>query len=286
MKGVKCGLAVGRVVDSVTRMSESKPINPAESGLEVRTHFVRNRNVLVARADFSELYVDYYLHLGEQKIMVAPEHDAIFKRALAAFVLHCASRPWKEMVAWTMNFQEPLVNVFLTGDNETGAITGRVFAEDVRQLEQNVFYVDVVKVGEPKRRSAVNFSGADPLVAVEAFYAQSEQRPGRLFQLGEEEFALVAEHPDCDVAWMQALTVERMRELDKTETLSLMEKRIYRWHCGCNQERMMEVLAPVMRQDAEGLFGDGQKIEIRCPRCAARHAITREAMEAFVARKE
>jgi molecular chaperone Hsp33 len=265
-------------------MAESKPVNPAESGLEVRTHFVRNRNVLVARADFGELYVDYYLHLGEQKIKVAPEHDAMFKRGLAAFVLHSASRPWKEMTAWTMNFQEPLVNLFFTGDNETGAITGRVFDEDVRQLEANVFYSDVVKPGQPKRRSAVNFAGADPFVAAETFYAQSEQRPARLFQLGEEEFALVSEHPDCDAAWFQALTVEQVRELDKAETLSLMERRIYRWHCGCNQQRMMEVLAPVMRQDASGLFGDGDKIEIRCPRCAARHAITREAMEAFVAK--
>ncbi len=276
---------MGRVGGFVARMAESKPINPAESGLEVRTYFVRNRNALVARADFGELYVDYYLHLGEQKIQVAPELDAMFKRALAAFVLHSASRPWKEMTAWTMNFQEPLVNLFLTGDNETGAITGRVFDEDVRQLEQNVFYSDVVKPGQPKRRSAVNFAGADPFTAVEAFYAQSEQRPGKLFQLGEEEFALVSEHPDCDAEWFAALTADQVRELDKAETLSLMERRIYRWHCGCNQERMMEVLAPVMRQDASGLFGDGEKIEIRCPRCAARHAITREAMEAFVAKK-
>jgi molecular chaperone Hsp33 len=95
----------------------------------------------------------------------------------------------------------------------------------------------------------------------------------------------VSEHPDCDVVWMQALSVETVRELEKTETLSLLERRLYRWHCGCNQERMMEVLEPVMRQDPTGLFGEDEKIEIRCPRCAARHAITREAMEAFVAKK-
>jgi molecular chaperone Hsp33 len=38
-----------------------------------------------------------------------------------------------------------------------------------------------------------------------------------------------------------------------------------------------------MRQDADGLFGGEPKVEIRCPRCAARHAVTREALEAFVA---
>jgi molecular chaperone Hsp33 len=276
---------VVRVVASVARMSESKPVNPAESGLEIPTHFVRHRNVLLARADFAELYVDYFLHLGEQKILVAPEHAELFKRALAGFALHCASRPRNEMTAWTMNFQEPLVNLFLTGDNETGAITGRVFSEDVKQLESNVFYCDVVKPGQPRRRSAVNFNGADPLSAVETFYAQSEQRPARFFQTAEEEFALVSEHPDCDIAWMQGLGTEAVRDIAKTETLSLLERRLYRWHCGCNQQRMMEVLSPVMRQDPVGLFGESEKVEIRCPRCAARHAITREAMEAFVAKK-
>mgnify|MGYP006350771083 CR=1 FL=1 len=63
-------------------MSESSPVNPHESGIEVRTYFVRNRNALLARASLSELFVDYYLHLGEQKLKVALEHDALFKRAL------------------------------------------------------------------------------------------------------------------------------------------------------------------------------------------------------------
>ena len=95
--------------------------------------------------------------------------------------------------------------------------------------------------------------GADPIAAVEKFYAQSEQRPARVFQLGEEDYALVSEHPDCDAAWFRALTPEAVRTLDQTETLALMERRIYRWHCGCNQQRMMEVLAPAMKQRLEGL---------------------------------
>ena len=100
----------------------------------------------------------------------------------------------------------------------------------------------------------------------------------------EEDFALVTEHPDCDLAWFRALTPEKMSELDQTETLVLMEQRICRWHCGCNQDRMMEVLTPTMKQDPESLFGDEPKLEIRCPRCGTRHTITREALEAFVAR--
>jgi molecular chaperone Hsp33 len=265
-------------------MPETTPPNTADAGLEVLTHFVRERNALVARAEFGELFVDYYLHLGANQIKVAPEHDAMFKRALAAFTLHCASRPWKELTAWTINVQDPLVNLFLTSDNETGAITGRVFDENVKEGPENLFFADVVRGTQPKRRSAVTFSGADPINAVETFYARSEQRGARYFQLGEEEFALVSEHPDCDLRWYQSLTPEKVRDLEKSETLALLERRIYRWHCGCNQERMMEVLKPTMKQDPEALFGDDPKLEIRCPRCGARHTITREALEAFVAR--
>jgi molecular chaperone Hsp33 len=267
-------------------MPETTPPNTADAGLEVRTYFVRERNALVARADFGELLVDYYLHLSASQIKVAPQHDTMFKRALAAFTLHSASRPWNELTAWTINFQEPLVNLFLTGDNGTGAVTGRVFDENVKEGPENLFFADVVRGTQPKRRSAVTFAGADPIPGVEAFYAQSEQRGARYFQLGEEDFALVTEHPDCDLAWFRGLTAQKVGEIDKIETLALLEQRIYRWHCGCNQERMMEVLTPTMKQDPEALFGDEPKLEIRCPRCGARHTITREALEAFVVRSQ
>jgi hypothetical protein len=264
-------------------MSESTPVNPAATGLEVRTHFVRGRNAMVARAEFGELFVDYYLHLAEHGLRPEPAHDAMFKRALAGFVLHQASRPWNELTAWTINFQQPLVNLFLTSDNETGTVAGRVFADNVKELPENLFYADVVRGKQPKRRSAVAFAGDDPLVGIEQLYAGSEQRGARIFQLGEEEFALVTEHPDCDLPWFKALTREQVGGLEANETLALLERRLYRWHCGCNQRRMLEVLAPVMKTDPEGLFGDEPKLEIRCPRCGARHAVTREALEAFVA---
>ena len=212
-------------------MPETTPPNTADAGLEVRTYFVRNRNALLARADFGDLFVDYYLHLSANQIRHAPEHDAMFKRALAAFTLHCASRPWNELTAWTINFQSPLVNLFLTGDNDTGAVTGRIFDENVKEGPKNLFFADVVRGSQPKRRSAVEFEGSDPVVAVEKFYAQSEQRAARYFQLAEEDWVMLVEHPDCDVEWFRGLTVEQVRALDQTETLALLERRIQRWPC-------------------------------------------------------
>lgn len=262
-------------------MSASTPVNPDEAGLEVKTYFVRHRNALLARASFSDLFVDYYLHLSGHELKPEPRHDGMFKRALAAFTLHCASQPRNVMTAWTMNFQQPLVNFFLTGDNEFGSVTGRIFTENVREMPEGLLSADVIRGRGETRRSAVNITGDDPFAAVEMFYAQSEQRAARYFDTGEEGFAMLTEHPDCDLEWLRALTAEDVAKLDETEELTLMEARVERWHCGCNQERMMQVLLPTMREDAEGLFGEDPKIEIRCPRCAGRHVVTREAMEAY-----
>ena len=63
-------------------------------GLQVRSYFVRERNALVARADFGELYVDYYLHQGQYGYSHTPSHDGMLKEALAALTLHCAGAPW------------------------------------------------------------------------------------------------------------------------------------------------------------------------------------------------
>src|SRR5262249_41032257 len=93
---------------------------------------------------------------------------------------------------------------------------------------------------------------------------------------------MISAQPQCDTAWLAALDDAAIRTLDETETLSLLEKRRYRWECGCSQERMFAVLGPMMRSDPAGLFGGEETLRISCPRCGARHVITREALEAYV----
>jgi molecular chaperone Hsp33 len=252
-------------------------------GLEVRTYFVRGRNALVARADFGELYVDYYLHLGQSGRQNGPGEDVMVKEALAALTLHCASRPRNETTAWTIHFVAPLVNLFVTGDNNRGTVVGQVFTEDVKQDGRNLFMSDTVRGHAPVRRSVVELKDADIFPAVERYYEQSEQRPARIFRHGEEDFVLVSAQPDCDMAWFDALNDRAIRELDRNEELGLIERRFYRWDCGCNEKRMMDVLSPVMKRDAEALFGEEAAIRMSCPRCGARYMITREAMEAHIA---
>lgn len=264
----------------------SEPENAPDPGIEIRTYFARGRNALVARAEFSELYASLYLHLMDNGIRHEGEYDQLLRDALAAMALHCASRPWKETVAWTVNFQSPLANVFVAGDNTLGTVVGNIFTENVKEASRSLFYADVVSENQPSKRSVVEFDASNFLAAAESFYQQSEQRPARFFRYDEEEIVFVAAQPDCDLEWLASLDDKSIRELDKNVELSLLETRHYRFFCGCNQERMLTMLVPVLRSEPDALFEGEETIRISCPRCGARHTITREAVEARLAVEE
>ncbi len=254
--------------------------------LEVRTYFVRERNALLARADFGSLYVDYYLHQGQYGYQHAPKFDGMLKESLAALTLHCASRPWNEAWAWTIHFHQPLLNLFVTGDNRRGIVVGQMFTDNVKDDGRSLFCADLVRERSDSRRSTIEFSSSDPFTIVEQYYEQSEQRPARYFRHGPEDFIMVSAQPGCDLAWLHGLNDESIRTLDDTETLSLLEQRAYRWGCGCSQERMFSILGPIMRTDPAGLFGEEDLIRVSCPRCGALHMITREALEAYVSQEK
>ncbi len=255
----------------------------AAEGFTVRSYFVRERNALLTRADFGDLYVDYYLHQGQYGYHHAPAHDGMLKETLAALTLHCASRPWNEAWAWTIHFQEPLLNLFVTGDNRRGLIVGQIFTENVKDDGRNLFCADLVRERADSRRSTIEFTAQEPFTIVEEYYQQSEQRPARYFRHGPEDFVMISAQPGCDLDWLQSLTDGRVRAIDETETLSLLEERTYRWGCGCSHERMLNILAPMMRSSPDELFGDEDIIRISCPRCGALHLVTRESMEAYLA---
>ncbi len=263
-------------------MSESSNDGAEDPGIEVRSYFARGRNALVARADFSELYASLYLHQMDCGIRHEPGCDALIRDALAALTLHCASRPRKESTAWTVHFQSPLANVFVSGSNSLGTVVGNVFTENVRETAGNLFYADVIAENQPSRRSVVEFEGSEFLRAAETLFVQSDQRQARLFRLDEEDVVLVAAQPDCDDEWLAGLDEQSVLTLDSDVELSLLESRHYRFECGCNQSRMLDMLLPAVRDDADGLFQGEEVLRIHCPRCGARHTVTRESLEARI----
>ena len=250
--------------------------------IEVRSYFVRNRNALAVRAEFSQLFVDYYLHLMDNELRNEPEADKMLKDALVGLTLHMASRPIQETHAWTMNFQEPLLNVFVTGSSLGQNVVGRVFDEGVREASVGVFHAEHTSQEGERRRSSVEITGTDVFRVIEGYYRQSEQRLARIFAYDEEDFVFVSAQPDCDEAWLESLDDDTIRSLDTDEELSLLEKREFRFECGCTLEKIYPALAPLIANGLDDLFLGDDSIKVTCPRCAARWRVTREQLEAVM----
>lgn len=263
-------------------MSMPPASHPPSAGILIENQFVRERNVLLSSADFGPLYVDYFLHLKAFGISVEPGNARLFQDFLAGFSLHAASHPRNEILAWTIHFQRPALNLFLAADTEFSTVTGRVFTEGLRQEDSNMFYQELVVRGKPLHRSIVPFQGTGARESIEFFYSQSEQRPGRFVHLGGDRYTLLTAHPDFDEHWFRQLDDEAVRHLHAHETLVPIEKRTFRWFCGCHYAKILEILGGPMEADPDALFGSDETITVNCPRCSARYRISREAMEAHV----
>jgi molecular chaperone Hsp33 len=263
-------------------MSKTPDLSPDCAAIEVRCYFVRERNALLIRAQFSELFADHYLHLMENGIRHDSVNDQLLKDALVAITLHLASRPRNETTAWTMNFREPPVNIFASGDSKGGNVTVRLSTENVRVGDENLLHAQVVRENESARQSSVAFREHDVFSAVESFYEQSEQRPAAFFHLDTEDMVMISAQPDCDLEWFVHLDDEEVKRIDQQEVLSLLETRRYHYHCGCNLDRIYPIIAGMSAEALVDIFDGKETVGASCPRCGARYRVTREGLEAYI----
>jgi len=244
----------------------------------VESIFIRHRNALMLRGQFTPIYTDYYLHLMQHGIRPPADLDQLLKDTLAMLTLQLVARPWAETIAWTANLRAPRINVFVTGSSLTESITGRVFTEDVREPDRNFFYAQTTLAGDEPSLSTLEIEGKDPIAWVSQYYDQSEQRPARAFRLDDENFVLIAAQPDCDLEWLASLDNATVQAISQTEETTRLETRRFRFHCGCTVEKILPILSG-WKNRLDDLFGDEQSINIQCPRCAATYQITREMID-------
>lgn len=248
----------------------------AEEFTTIESIFVRHRNALMVRGQFTSIYTDYYLHLMQHGIRHSVELDQMLKDSLAMLTLHLVARPWAETIAWTANLRAPRINLFVTGGSVSESITGRIFTEDVREPDRNYFYSQTTTLqGREPRLSTLEVDGRDPLAWVSQYYEQSEQRPARAFRLDDENFVLIAAQPDCDLEWLESLDEEAVSKIEETQETNQLETRRFRFDCGCTIDKILPILGS-WRDKPDELFEGADFINIQCPRCAANYVVTRD----------
>ncbi len=266
-------------------MPEESP-QPVAEFATVQAIFVRHRNCLVLRADFSPLYVDYFLNLMQHGRRNPAREEGIFRHLLAFFTLHLVSRPWKEYHAWTLSLREagedkaPMAaNFFVSGSSLSEDVVGRIFTEDVKVPEQNMLFAQSLVPGKEPQTSVIVLHGANVIDWVEDFYRQSEQRQARAFELEGDSFALVTAQPDADHDWLSELTAADMAALDQQENIKVLETRRFFFRCGCTLEKILPTIR-AMKHDFADLLSEQGYIEVSCPRCGAAYHVTPEMLTA------
>lgn len=253
-------------------MSASDPL-PVEEYTTIESIFVRHRNALFVRGQFTPIYTDYYLHLMQNKLRHKEELDTYLKETITALTLHLTARPWAETVAWTVNMRAPRINLFVTGSSTKENIVGHLFTENVKEPDQSILHSQTIDETPHGRQSKIALEDKDPLSWLEQYYQQSEQRPARAFRLEDENFALIAAQPDCDLEWLESLTVADVNEIMNKEQTKLLETRKFKFHCGCSLERILPSLS-AYKGKADALFEGASELEIQCPRCGTHYIIT------------
>jgi molecular chaperone Hsp33 len=253
-------------------MSEES-MQPVEDFTKVESIFVRHRNCLLVRAQFTPIYTGYYIHLMEHKLRYENKMDATLKDLLAVLTLHLTARPWAETIAWTANLRAPRVNYFVTGSSTFENITGRLFTKDIREPDRNLLYSQTSVSGQEPQTTTVDLDTNDPIDWIEHFYEQSEQRPAKCFRLDDENYALIAAQPDYDEGWFNELDAEKITAITETEETKLLETRKFHFSCGCSKERILPTLSS-WKDKLDELFQGDDSIKVNCPRCGAHYVVT------------
>lgn len=261
--------------DTATNFEQAEPVKEYTT---VESIFVRHRNVLMLKANFTPIFTDHYLHLSEQKLRFEEKKDAILKDLLGVLTLHAAARPWAETTAWTASIAEPRVNFFASAGSTKEMVVGTLFTEGVREIEKNLLYSQTHSPTSPLRKSTVEIKGSCPLRWIESYYKDSEQRPCRAFYLGNDDYLLLAAQPAYDQDWLEGLNTESAHHILEAEETKLLETRKFYFNCGCSEERLLRSLIG-FKDNPEELFGDQEEIQATCPRCQTNYSFKRDIFE-------
>ena len=239
----------------------------------------RERECLIARADFAPLFAAYLEHSRKWVGDPQPLVRLMMAQGLAASGLYLTCRPRDENTAWTLNLPEPPLNLFLTADAATGKVVGRYFEENVKATGGARFYVQAVRRSGKPHMSVVGVKGFDVLSIFEQYYVQSEQATARFFSLDGESYVMLMALPGVDEAWLRDMDCAEAMALLAVPETQLIERRTVSFGCRCNRDTIVRIVKSMFAGRAEELFGDDGEVEMQCPRCGRSYDVARRAFE-------
>ena len=265
--------AIEERTEVMTGKSQPNKSQPNESQpISVRRLFFDDQSAILAHANIRVLIETYLEHAKTWALPLDGLGEIMMRQALGAAALHLSCRPHDEEVAWTFNFTDPAVNLFVTGGG--GRLAGRYFVRDVQTTENSRLFVETRRAVGQRFDSAIEVDGLDILRIFEQYYTQSVQTPVRFFEITDEEFAMVMGLPMTDRSWIDDQTRESTIETLNRD-LKPLDTKDFRWECGCSRAKVLDVVQASFAQEPEALFEEEAAVEVDCPRCGRRWVVTR-----------
>ncbi len=245
----------------------------------IRRFIDRDHDLLVTFGAFGPMFAAYLDHARRWESEPDGLSQTLMRQGLGAATLHLAARPPGESVGWTIHVHRPPTSLFITGDSREAVVTGRVFTQNVRPADRSRMYVQTSRSAGTPSQSTIEVLGLDVLGMFEQYYRQSEQTPARLFEIDEDSFLMLSALPEADTRWLDAVSRQEALGIAEDE-LKPLGQTTYHFRCGCNTERMLEVVRTMFRKDPDELFRGVPGVEISCPRCGRRWWIDRARFDA------
>lgn len=255
---------------------ETRSDSPAAAGSVVVRRYVDERHAaIVSRADFSGLFSAWRAHWTTwEEAPLDGLTDIAMRQGLAAAVLHLATKRRGEEAAFTINIANPPLNLFLTGDNWKGTITGRAFTRDVRTAGGSRMFVETRRK-ESSFRSAIEIQGLDVIDHFNQYYVTSEQKAARFYEISDVEFMMIFGLPVQTHEWMEAVDITAARSMP-LEKLKRLDEPVFWFQCGCDPEKMITAVRSIYQGKTEELFQDDPRVQLACPRCGRKWWLTKE----------
>lgn len=243
---------------------------------ELHSYVDRVHHAVIARGQVGALFEQGYLEHA-RALGTLPDELAqdLMRKALTAAVLRLALLPPDQFCSWTYNLIEPALNIFVTGDNSDHEVTGRVYTDNVKTVDVNRLFIEMARPELEPARSVVDFEGTDIIGALHEYYRRGLQMRARIFELSNDDAVLIEGLPMVDQGWLEALDDEAVAALFEGDNLEKIEKRTYRFHCGCDAQRIAAVMRSLFSANLDELFQGDDEVEAQCPRCGRHWTLAR-----------
>lgn len=239
-------------------------------------YMIENSNLLVVRGDIAPVIEGRHAYNDRYGITAPKEHlDATIKELLAGAALAAVSLSERESWGWSLTFEGMGVGFFV-GVEPEGMICLRVVAAD---SEKASGMIQRQQAGLPLTQSHIIPRTQSPIDAVEQYFAEGVQIKARLGIRQDGEAVLVHALPDGDFDTVNSLgrdglfkfvgdSIAEGKVKDAGEVLIFYE-------CRCSEEMISGMVENMKESDRQHLFGGMMQLEVECPRCGRKYAVTR-----------